>query len=140
MITCLAPPHRFDLLPAAAYAQLLGLYLGDGCIAPLRQTFQLRIAMDAQHAGTITEAIAAVRLIAPLNAVGAYPVRGERCVNVTSCNPSWPCLLPQHGPGKKHLRPIRLEPWQVSSSRPSQVAFFAASSTPTDGEARTASA
>ncbi len=24
----------------------------------------------------------------------------------------WPCLLPQHGPGKKHLRPIRLEPWQ----------------------------
>jgi hypothetical protein len=24
----------------------------------------------------------------------------------------WPCLLPQHGPGKKHTRPIRLEPWQ----------------------------
>ena len=24
----------------------------------------------------------------------------------------WPCLFPQHGPGRKHLRPIRLEPWQ----------------------------
>ncbi|BBZ71233.1 hypothetical protein [Mycobacterium paraseoulense] len=24
----------------------------------------------------------------------------------------WPCLLPQHGPGQKHLRPIRLEPGQ----------------------------
>jgi hypothetical protein len=24
----------------------------------------------------------------------------------------WPCLLPQHGPGKKHTRPIVLEPWQ----------------------------
>lgn len=24
----------------------------------------------------------------------------------------WPCLIPQHGPGKKHDRPIVLEPWQ----------------------------
>ena len=24
----------------------------------------------------------------------------------------WPCLLPQHGPGKKHKRRIALEPWQ----------------------------
>jgi hypothetical protein len=22
------------------------------------------------------------------------------------------CLLPQHGPGRKHLRPIQLQPWQ----------------------------
>jgi hypothetical protein len=22
------------------------------------------------------------------------------------------CLFPQHGPGKKHERPIELEPWQ----------------------------
>ena len=25
----------------------------------------------------------------------------------------WPCLFPQHGPGRKHERPIRLEEWQV---------------------------
>lgn len=24
----------------------------------------------------------------------------------------WPCLFPQHGPGRKHERPIVLEPWQ----------------------------
>ena len=24
----------------------------------------------------------------------------------------WPCLLPQHGPGRKHTRPIVLEAWQ----------------------------
>jgi hypothetical protein len=24
----------------------------------------------------------------------------------------WPCLFPQHGPGEKHLRTIRLEHWQ----------------------------
>ena len=24
----------------------------------------------------------------------------------------WPCLLPQHGPGRKHNRRIALQPWQ----------------------------
>ena len=26
----------------------------------------------------------------------------------------WPCLFPQHGPGRKHLPPIVLAPWQES--------------------------
>ena len=26
----------------------------------------------------------------------------------------WPCLFPQHGPGRKHEREIVLEPWQVA--------------------------
>lgn len=25
----------------------------------------------------------------------------------------WPCLFPQHGPGRKHTRRIALEPWQI---------------------------
>jgi hypothetical protein len=25
----------------------------------------------------------------------------------------WPCLFPQHGPGRKHERPIVLETWQL---------------------------
>lgn len=109
---CLQPAHRFDQLPQAEYAQLLGLYLGDGCIAPLRSTYQLRIAMDAAYPHVIEEAVGIVRAVSPAGAVGAYPVRGERCVNVTNCNAAWPCLLPQHRRGKKHERPIHLEPWQ----------------------------
>jgi hypothetical protein len=27
----------------------------------------------------------------------------------------WTCLLPQHGPGKKHERDIALEPWQSAA-------------------------
>ncbi|WP_264011013.1 LAGLIDADG family homing endonuclease [Mycolicibacterium peregrinum] len=38
--------------------------------------------------------------------------RKDNCVDVSLCSNHWPCLLPQHGPGKKHTRPIRLEPWQ----------------------------
>ncbi len=31
---------------------------------------------------------------------------------VTSYDRHWPRLFPQHGPGKKHERPIALVPWQ----------------------------
>lgn len=32
----------------------------------------------------------------------------------SSYSSHWPCLLPQHGPGKKHERRIALESWQRS--------------------------
>jgi hypothetical protein len=34
------------------------------------------------------------------------------CVEVSLYSKHWPCLFPQHGPGRKHKRAIRLEPWQ----------------------------
>ena len=34
------------------------------------------------------------------------------CTAVASYWKHWPCLLPQHGPGHKHQRPIVLESWQ----------------------------
>ena len=33
-------------------------------------------------------------------------------IEVASHWQHWPCLFPQHGAGRKHLRPIRLAPWQ----------------------------
>jgi len=35
-------------------------------------------------------------------------------VIVNAYSNAWPVLFPQHGPGRKHLRPIILEPWQKS--------------------------
>jgi hypothetical protein len=37
----------------------------------------------------------------------------RRMLDVVSCWKGWPCLLPQHGPGRKHSREIRLVPWQL---------------------------
>jgi hypothetical protein len=37
----------------------------------------------------------------------------QGCTAVTSLWKHWPCLFPQHGPGRKHSRPIQLQPWQV---------------------------
>ena len=31
---------------------------------------------------------------------------------VTCYSSDWPAIFPQHGPGRKHRRPIVLEPWQ----------------------------
>lgn len=38
--------------------------------------------------------------------------RKDNCVDVVLCSNHWPCLFPQHGPGRKHHRRIALEPWQ----------------------------
>lgn len=33
-------------------------------------------------------------------------------MQVSHYSKHWPCLFPQHGPGRKHSRKIALEPWQ----------------------------
>lgn len=33
-------------------------------------------------------------------------------MQVSQYSKHWPCLFPQHGPGRKHERTIALEPWQ----------------------------
>jgi hypothetical protein len=38
--------------------------------------------------------------------------RPNNCTKVSLYSKHWPCLLSQHGPGRKHLRSIRLTPWQ----------------------------
>jgi hypothetical protein len=38
--------------------------------------------------------------------------RKGQCQDVYLVSKHWPCLLPQHGPGRKHHRRIALEPWQ----------------------------
>lgn len=95
----------------AAYAYLLGLYLGDGCVSPLKRgVHSLRIACAEAWPGLIDACAEAMRSVMPGNKV--CQVRQQGCRQVTSCSKHWPCLFPQHGPGKKHERPIVLEPWQ----------------------------
>ncbi|CAM5334623.1 MULTISPECIES: helix-turn-helix domain-containing protein [Streptomyces] len=52
--------------------------------------------------------------IEPVERVGKPCPRCQEqgCAAVTSTSKHWPCLFPQHGPGKKHERPIVLEAWQ----------------------------
>ncbi|MGV9555962.1 transcriptional regulator [Streptomyces sp. NPDC003401] len=95
----------------AAYSYLLGLYLGDGCINLHRRgVYFMRIVLDNAWPGVIDECEAAIRSVRPDNSV--CRVKKQGCVAVTGSSKHWPCLFPQHGPGKKHERRITLEPWQ----------------------------
>ncbi|PZG90481.1 transcriptional regulator [Streptomyces sp. NTH33] len=95
----------------AAYAYTLGLYLGDGCISSLcKGVYFLRITCADAWPGLIDACAEAMQRIRPDHRV--FRVQRQGCQNVTCYSKHWPCLFPQHGPGKKHERRILLEPWQ----------------------------
>lgn len=104
-------------LPAAAYAYLLGVYLGDGYLAEVGRTIALRIAMDLAYPAVIDEVADAILAVRGGGAVGRYRARDKRCVIITSYTRAWSCLFPQDGAGRKHDRPIVLEPWQLAIVR-----------------------
>jgi hypothetical protein len=103
--------HDFSALPPAAYGYLLGLYLGDGCISRSGRVWKLRITLDARYPGIISRCSEAIDTLMP-GQRAATLLRSDSCIEVLLYSKHWPCLFPQHGPGKKHLRPIRLEEWQ----------------------------
>jgi hypothetical protein len=108
--SCEGSQHRFSELPRA-YVYLLGVYLGDGCISTHpRGVYRLRITLDLAYPKIIEEVAEAMRAVSPSNRVGRVERSG--CVEVYSYSKGWPCLFPQHGLGKKHLRPIYLSDWQ----------------------------
>src|SRR6478735_9830079 len=103
--------HNFAALLAAPYCYLLGLYLGDGCISRDRRVWKLRIVLDKKYPAIIGRCGDAIDLLmsGQRAAVRSLP---KGCVEVSLYSKHWPCLFPQHGPGRKHKRAIRLEPWQ----------------------------
>ncbi|HZO65915.1 MAG TPA: transcriptional regulator [Kribbellaceae bacterium] len=98
-------------LPAAEYSQLLGLYLGDGCLSLHRKgVYALRVACDDRYPRLISEAADSIRSVHPSRPVRRIAKVG--CTSVESYWKHWPCLFPQHAPGRKHERDIVLGPWQ----------------------------
>jgi len=111
---CGHPPHTFDGLPGREYAYLLGIYLGDGMLSPIKnkRCFKLRVFMDSRYPGIIAEVVDAMSIVMPqsLAAIQRHP--RHNVVEIHSHSNAWPCFFPQHGPGRKHERKIELAPWQ----------------------------
>ncbi|MFH9086042.1 helix-turn-helix domain-containing protein [Streptomyces sp. NPDC017673] len=99
-------------LDEAAYSYLLGLYLGDGHISHYSQhrVPNLMISCTEAWPGLMDACETAMRTVFPDNRV--CRVRRTGCSNVKVYSKHLHCLFPQHGPGKKHERPIVLEAWQ----------------------------
>jgi hypothetical protein len=114
LVTC---PRCGDRLRPLAfsdpdYAELLGLYLGDGHISRLARTQSLRISLDARYPTIVNDTEALLRRCFPNNRVGRVLFHDGREVVVHVYCGHLVCLFPQHGSGKKHERPILLEAWQ----------------------------
>jgi hypothetical protein len=94
-----------------AYAYLLGAYLGDGWIhrGP-RMVFQLRVTCDLKYPDIIDEVATHIVIVRGVDKVGF--ARRTGCTDIYAHWKHWPCVFPQHGPGRKHERSIKLEPWQ----------------------------
>jgi hypothetical protein len=107
-----ARPARPVVLEAADYAELLGLYLGDGHISRTSRTFRLRISLDARYPGIVADTEAILARCFPANRVGELVADGGSTIVVWVYSMHLPCLFPQHGIGKKHERRIELQPWQ----------------------------
>ncbi|MDA2805570.1 helix-turn-helix domain-containing protein [Nocardiopsis suaedae] len=104
-----------------AYAYLLGLYLGDGHIVRARKgTYLLAIYCSAIYTDLVEECRSSVRAVFPVK-----PFTREKpgCTVVQAVSKHWPCIFPQHGPGPKHSRLIKLDAWQqeVVRAHPQQL-------------------
>lgn len=109
--TCHACGHAaHNGVDGAAYSYLLGLYLGDGHLASFPRTRCLRIYLDARYPAIVGSCADAVARVLPCNRVAIHHKSG--CAVVQCYSRQWACLLPQHGPGKKHERTIVLADWQ----------------------------
>ena len=94
------------------YAYLLGLYLGDGHVQVRGRKAWLRIFLDGIYPGIVEDCQAAIRITTSGGSSSIQFQRDSRVNVVQSGWKRWPEVFPQHGPGRKHERPIVLANWQ----------------------------
>jgi hypothetical protein len=112
-----------DRLPARSYAYLLGAYLGDGHIVQMhRGVHRLTIYCSLIHINVAWWMTGAARDVIGRR-VTMRPDPIDNILYVESYWKHWPCLFPQHGPGRKHERPIALAAWQqrIVDAHPDQL-------------------
>lgn len=94
----------------ADHAALLGFSLGDGCLSAARTHFVLRVSCDARYPGIIADIRRRIEAVHP--GAGVCHVPAPDAVVVQNSWKHFPCLFPQHGPGRKHERVLGMQPWQ----------------------------
>lgn len=105
---------------AGAYAYLLGQYLGDGHLVTRARVPVLRIFACTDHPRVRDEIVDAIDMVRGTVPGCVRASNSERMIKIQSYWMHWPCLFPQHGPGRKHERRIVLADWQdqIVTARP----------------------
>jgi hypothetical protein len=108
-------PRSQDWRPSngPSYCYALGLYLGDGHITVRSaRSASLIISLDRRYPAIVHSASQALAQVFPDVKVSQYHRAPSELMLVRLSHPTVPLAFPQHGPGKKHTRPIELAPWQ----------------------------
>jgi LAGLIDADG-like domain len=109
---CWRAARRRIVFTDADYAELLGLYLGDGHIVRTGRSDRFRLFLDTRYSGIVSDARVLLERCFPEASVGlGHTAEGTTTVLSLYCT-HLACLFPQHGPGRKHARSIELEGWQ----------------------------
>jgi DNA-binding transcriptional regulator WhiA len=91
------------------YNYILGLYLGDGCISPHKMSYKLRITQDNKYPKSIIDIKNILNSFFPNNTFTCNP---KGCTVIGIYDKNLPLYFPQHAPGKKHDRKIKLADYQ----------------------------
>jgi hypothetical protein len=95
-----------------SYRYLLGIYLGDGTICAQKGVW-LQIVNDRRYPGISNEILTVMAATFPGRTPRVHPSScGESDVLCVS-HPAVLRAFPQHGAGRKHLRPVVLQDWQL---------------------------
>lgn len=113
----------FDSHRCHHYSYLLGLYLGDGHISKEPRCFKIRIFLDSKYPKIINNCRESLSCVFPRNKVGLVKFKNHVAIQLYSKNLVG--FFPQHGPGKKHERKIKLEKWQKEIINNNPQAFLA---------------
>ena len=109
----ICPRCSDHVLDEFRYSYLLGLYLGDGSISThARGVYRLRIVQDEKYVRLIDECAQAMAGVVEGQELGVGFVQQLGCIEINSYWRHWPCVFPQHAPGRKMDRRIELELWQ----------------------------
>jgi hypothetical protein len=108
-----APAEPWRVTDPAKYCYLLGCYLGDGHTTHRPPNgWVLRIACDRLYAGIVREIRQAMEVTFPERRATQIQASAGAAEVVGVCHPGIGRAFPQHGAGRKHLRPIFLADWQ----------------------------
>ena len=94
------------------YAELLGLYLGDGCISRAGRVHRLRLALDVRYPQIIEQTGLLLARCFPNCSIATVAADAGATAVLSVYSSHLPCLFPQHAVGKKHERRLVLEDWQ----------------------------
>jgi hypothetical protein len=115
-----------------SYSYLLGLYLGDGHITRRRTHAPfLRLTLDLRYELILAEATGAIEATLPVSVRRYKFDPGSDAIVLQASHPAWPFVFPQHGPGRKHDRPIVLVDWQRAITQRHPEPFIRGLTTPT---------